>query len=93
MGKEGVLKEDHVWDVVFSLFPNSLPAKELEFNKAGSTGRENGEVFKSASNRPLIQPMRYRSGDLWKAVGDVGQTPTAMTHKPIARPKEGSVGL
>ena len=42
MGKEGVLREDHVWDVVFSF---SLPVKELEFNKIGSTDRENGEVL------------------------------------------------
>ena len=63
--------------------------KELEFNKIGSTDRENGEVFKSGSNRHLIQPMRYRSGDLWIAVVMiVGRTPTAVTHKPIARPRK-----
>ena len=33
--------------------------------------------------------MRYRSGDLWIAVVMiVGQTPPAMTHKPIARPRK-----
>ena len=68
--------------------------KELEFNKIGSSDRENGEVFKSGSNRHLIQPMRYRSGDLWIAVVMiVGQTPTAMTHKPTARPRETPSGM
>ena len=33
--------------------------------------------------------MRNRSGDLWIAVVMiVGQTPSAMTHKPIARPRK-----
>ena len=68
-----------------SLF--SLPVKELEFNKIGNTGREIGEVFKSGSTG--IQDNQCdRFGDLWIAVGDVGRTPTAMTHKPTARPRE-----
>ena len=75
-----------------SLF--SLPVKELEFKQIGSTDREIGEVFKSGSTGIYANQMRDRFGDLWIAVVMiVGRTPTAMTHKPIARQRETPSGM
>ena len=70
-----------------SLF--SLPVKELEFNQIGSTSREIGEVCKSGSagiEYNKCETALVTCGDA--VVMIVGQTPTAMTHKPTARPGE-----